>query len=145
MDNSDYNHFEMPNNNFSNSALNQTEKVKLSDYLRIVDSKSGEGTVENQKTRGNKVKNVKINNKEQINYEEVGQYGANITFESLSAIAKIFSADFHVNEESEIDFDDDNKQDSNIEEVTEDDHSELFDKRKSQPEFISKYLLIKSI
>jgi hypothetical protein len=100
--------------------------------LKIIDGKSTE--------------RVKINSKQvgphksshHASGDDANRYGGNITFESLSAIAKIFSNDFKANEDSELDFEEDRMHDSNIEEVTEDDASEMFDKRKSQPDFVGK-------
>lgn len=134
LDKSDYNHFDMVWNKTSASGLNQTQNLKLCDYLRIIDSKSTEIDSQNKTNISSKWKR----NSNQFNSDDVNKYGANITFESLSAIAKIFADDFKVNEESDIDFDDDKAPGSNIEEVTEDEVSEIIDKRKSQPELTSK-------
>lgn len=133
LDQSDYNHFEMIANNTATSALNQSQKLKLCDYLKIIDGRSTERVKINSKQVGPK----KSNN--QASFDDVNRYGGNITFESLSAIAKIFSNDFKANEDSELDFEEDRMHDSNIEEVTEDDASEMFDKRKSQPDYVGKF------
>ena len=134
LDKSDYNHFEMICNKTSTSGLNHTQNLKLWDYLRIVDTKSTEHDSQNKTNFSNKWK--RGSNQEYP--DNSNKYGANITFESLSAIAKIFADDFKVNEESDIDFDDDKTPEWNIEEVTEDGISEIIDKRKSQPDLSSK-------
>jgi hypothetical protein len=99
-----------------------------------VDTKSTEFESQNKTNISLKCKR----NSNQFLPDDANRYGANITFESLSAIAKIFADDFKVNEESDIDFDDDKAPGSNIEEVTEDEISDALDKRKSQPELTSK-------
>jgi len=132
LEQSEYNHLELIVGNTPGSGLNQTVNLKLSDYLRIVDPKKNESIPNSNQNKSSKNKN-KANAG-----EEEGKYGANITFESLTAIAKIFSDDLKDNEDSDLDLDDDKINDTNIEEVTEDDISENIDKRKSHPEFISK-------
>jgi len=66
------------------------------------------------------------------------KYGANITFESLSAVAKIFSNNFKAEQDSELDFEDDRINRTNIEEVTEEGILNKLEKRNSQPEMINK-------
>lgn len=131
LDQSDYNHLEVIAGQTPGSALNNTQNLKLSDYLRIIDSKGNGSAPVSSKH--------KFASSNQRNYiEDSGQYGANITFESLSAIAKlIYPDELKRQNDSEFDFDDDKMNDSNIEEVTEEDISDAFDKRKSQPDFIS--------
>jgi hypothetical protein len=68
-------------------------------------------------------------NRNAKNTDDALRYGANITFESLSAIAKIFGDDFKGKNDSELEFDDERINDSNLEEVTEEDISDVFDKR----------------
>lgn len=133
LDQSDYNHFELLANNTAASALNKTQRLKLCDYLKIIDSRSTTG---NKKAVGKKKGSNLTNIDEQGNKLNTSNPG-NITFESLTAIAKIFSNDFKANEDSELDFDDERFKETNIEEIMEENISEHFDKRMSAPEFMS--------
>ena len=84
-----------------------------------------------QLAANNKISKSNMNIK---NIDDSAKYGANITFESLSAIAKIFSGNFNTKDQSELDFEDDRNNDFNLKEVIEEDISDAFEKRKSQPE-----------
>lgn len=105
LDQSDYNHFEMLANNTANtSLLNQTENLKICDYLKVIDSKS--------------IDNNSASIKNQIN-------GININ--SLSAVVKIFSDDYKMDQNSELDFD----EHFIIEEVNKDEITNKYDKINS--------------
>lgn len=105
LDQSDYNHFELLANNTANtSLLNQTQNLKICDYLKIIDSKSVDNNTTSSKNQNN---------------------GVNIN--SLSAVAKIFSDDYKMDQNSELDFD----EHFIIEEVTKDELTDKFDKMNS--------------
>ena len=99
----------------------------MSDYLRLIDSSLTEYEAQD--------KNNAINNKNhKITPQNIGntnKQGPNVAFESLSAIAKLFSEEYKANEDSALDMDDENVNNLNIEEVTEDDASEAIDKQRS--------------
>ena len=128
LEQSDYNQLEMLMGHTPGSALNNTENLKLCDYLRIVDSRTNSSAPTSNKNK------ISKSNRNIKNIDDSAKYGANITFESLSAIAKIFSGDFKNKDQSELDFEDERNNDSNLEEVTEEDISDVFEKRKSQPD-----------
>ena len=126
---SEYSQLEMLVGSHPGSALNNTQNLKLSDYLRIVDP--GYSSVQNS----GKMRNQKVKQNDQLNRTFGSENGANITFESLSAIAKLFSNNTKPNDGSEFEFDDERINDSNLEEVTEEEVSDVFDKRNSLPDF----------
>jgi hypothetical protein len=103
LDQSDINQFEMLANNTANtSLLNQTQNLKICDYLKIIDSNENNSTSSKNKSNG-----VNIN--------------------SLSAVAKIFSDDFKMNQNSELDFD----EHFIIEEGTKDEITDKYDQINS--------------
>jgi len=135
LDQSDYNHFEALANNTALSAMNQTQKLKLCDYLKIIDSKTAHESYNE--------KEANKNNNHQSYDEDKTKNGGDITFESLSAIAKIFSNDFKANHESELDIDEDKFQDVYIPDSAAEISADVMDIRRSKPNFMSKYLWLK--
>ena len=128
LDQSDYNHFEMLAWNTATSGLNNTQNLKLCDYLKISDSKPDEhpniSSIIVNKSKGNK----------KTNLDESQRYGSNIHFESLSAVARIFSDDFKADQDSELDFEEDKINHTQIEKITEENLGNIVEKRNSQPE-----------
>jgi hypothetical protein len=120
-DPSDYNNHEILAINSVNSILNTSHPLKLCDYLKIDDKK-----VEDKKSL------LFIGN--HLVPEDPHKYGANISFESLSAVAKIFSNNYKSDQDSELDFDDDRINRTNIEEITEEGLMGILEKRNSHPD-----------
>ena len=128
IDQSDYNYFDIIPNKIEVSKLNQTQNLKLSDYLRLIDSSLTEYETQNKSS----ITHNEVPNENQEKVDQHNNQWVNVTIESLSAIAKLFSQDFKRNEDSAIDIDEEHINSLNIEEVTEDDASEAVDKRKPQ-------------
>ncbi|CAI2368223.1 unnamed protein product [Moneuplotes crassus] len=137
-DQSEYNYYEKLGGN-AGPELNNAQNLKLSDYLKISEPK--EDDIQNEVFMGN-----------QILPDDSQKYGSNISFESLSAVAKIFSNNFKVERDLEFDLDDDKINRTNIEEVTEeeilstaekDTHKEHYQAQKENMQ--SNILLINAI